>query len=198
MPILKSLCPIYLASSSPRRSDLLREFDIPFTCVESSYEETPMPFFYDHQVHDEISRNKALNAVIPEKNGVVIAADTVGVLDGCVLGKPKDDADAFSMLSKMSGRCHDVITSLTLYDPKRGTLSTSHESTLVYFKNTDDSALREYVASGEPMDKAGSYGIQGKGRFLIDHIDGDYTNVVGLPMFRLLDMLQNLGAIVIY
>ncbi len=198
MPSLKSLSTIYLASSSPRRSALLKEFNIPFICVESSYTERPMPFFYDPQIHDEISRNKALNAVIPEKDGIVIAADTVGVLDGCVLGKPRDDVDAFSMLSKMSGRCHDVITSITLYDPKRESLTTSRESTLVYFKKTDESALREYVASGEPLDKAGAYGIQGKGRFLIDHIEGDYTNVVGLPMFKLLEMLQDAGAIMIY
>ena len=102
------------------------------------------------------------------------------------------------MLKKMSGRCHDVITSITLYDPKRDVLNTSHESTLVYFKKVDDSALHEYVASCEPLDKAGAYGIQGKGSFLIDHIDGDYTNVVGLPMNKLLEMLQDIGAVMIY
>ena len=195
MPSLKVDCPIYLASSSPRRSDLLKEAGIPFCVVRSSYSERPMPVVYDPLIHDEISRNKALFADVPEKDGIVIAADTVGVLDGRVLGKPRDPEDAFSMLKKMSGRCHDVITSITLYDLKRETFTSCRVSTLVYFKTVDDSALREYVATGEPLDKAGSYGIQGKGAFLIDHIDGSFSNVVGLPMEELLSMLEENGAV---
>ena len=196
MPSLKVDCPIYLASSSPRRSDLLKEAGIPFCVVRSSYSERPMPVVYDPLIHDEISRNKALFADVPEKDGIVIAADTVGVLDGQVLGKPRDPEDAFSMLKKMSGRCHDVITSITLYDLKRETFTSCRVSTLVYFKTVDDSALHGYVATGEPLDKAGSYGIQGKGAFLIDHIDGSFSNVVGLPMEELLSMLEENGAVI--
>ena len=196
MPSLKTLYPIYLASSSPRRSDLLKEAGIPFSVVRSSYSERPMPVVYDPLIHDEISRNKALFSDVPEKDGIVIAADTVGVLDGHVLGKPKDAEDAFSMLKKMSGRCHDVITSITLYDLKRDSFTAFRVLTQVFFKTVDDSALHEYVATGEPLDKAGSYGIQGKGAFLIDHIDGSYTNVVGLPMEELITVLEENGAVV--
>ena len=172
---------LILASKSPRRKELMEyigeEFKITSAQVDESYDESLSPA----QVVEFLSSIKAM----PFKNekDIVIGADTVVAIDGKILGKPKDESDAFLMLKTLSGREHRVYTGVTLI--KGEEIKTFSVETKVYFYHLTDSEIKEYIKTGEPMDKAGAYGIQGKGCLLIEKIDGDYFNVVGLPVSRL-------------
>ena len=131
--------------------------------------------------------------ILMEKNEyIVIGADTVVVFEGTVLGKPEDGGDAFRMLRFLSGHTHTVYTGVTVINTMTGNRKTFYEATDVTFFDIPDDELRCYVESGEPMDKAGAYGIQGKGAFLVERIEGDYYNVVGLPVARLLRVLKEI------
>ena len=136
-----------------------------------------------------VSRRKAL-AVPREPGDVVIAADTIVVCDGRVLGKPKDEEDAFEMLSMLSGRFHEVMTGITVLRDRESITHT--ETTRVHFRRLLPEEIRAYIATGEPMDKAGAYGIQGGAAFFIDEIMGDYYNVMGLPLCCLGTILREL------
>ena len=125
-----------------------------------------------------------------KKNAIIISADTVVVLDGKILGKPKDEGDAFSMLSSLSGRTHDVYTGYCIMRPEDGTAVCKSVRTAVTFKTLSEDKIRRYIATDEPMDKAGAYGIQDKGAALVEKIDGDYFNVVGLPVSALADTME--------
>ena len=184
---------IVLASASPRRHELLgrigiTEFDIRIPEVEESFPEGLTP----QQVVEHISREKAAAAAkLCTDDEIVITADTMVFLDHERLGKPRDEADALRMLTALQGRHHTVCTGVTV---RRGTqIITEAETTRVYFRSATKEELLAYIATGEPMDKAGSYGVQGKGALLVEKLDGDFFNVMGLPVLRLSRMLAHFG-----
>ncbi len=184
---------IILASNSPRRRELLgqmgvTDFQVSAPNVDESVEDGLSPA----QIVEQLSLRKAL-AVAKKAgpNDLVIAADTVVALDGAVLGKPRNEAGAFAMLSALSGREHHVYTGVTVH--RAGRTVTGHEETAVTFRALEADEIRGYIGTGEPMDKAGAYGIQGLGALLVSGIRGDYCNVVGLPVFRLGRILKEFG-----
>ena len=184
---------IVLASASPRRHELLgrigiTEFDIRVPEVEESFPEGLTP----QQVVEHISREKAEAAAkLCTDDEIVITADTMVFLDHERLGKPHDEADALRMLTALQGRHHTVCTGVTV---RRGDqVITESETTHVYFRSATKEELLAYIATGEPMDKAGSYGVQGKGALLVEKLDGDFFNVMGLPVLRLSRMLERFG-----
>ena len=184
---------IVLASKSPRRQELLKnigitEFDIRVPEADESYPPNLTP----QQVVEHISRVKAeAAAALCAPDEIVITADTMVFLDDQRLGKPADETDALRMLTALQGRHHTVCTGVTV---RRGGESiTECETTEVYFRTATEAELRGYIATGEPMDKAGAYGIQGLGSLLVEGIRGDYFNVMGLPVLRLSRMLRRFG-----
>ncbi|MGM9662702.1 MAG: Maf family protein [Oscillospiraceae bacterium] len=184
---------IILASQSPRRQELLRRMGLTdFRVLVPQADETCPPGLSPEETVAHISRVKALAAkplVSPEE--LVIAADTMVFLDDQRLGKPRDEADALRMLTALQGRRHTVRTGVTVL--QGGRLSTEVEATDVYFRPATEQELLGYIATGEPMDKAGAYGAQGLGALLVERIDGDFFNVMGLPILRLSRMLRPFG-----
>ncbi len=184
---------IILASNSPRRRELLGKMGLRgFRVAAPNVDETVEGNLHPAQIVEELSLRKARAAA--EKAGpddLIIAADTVVSLEGAVLGKPADERDAFSMLSALSGNRHDVYTGVTVLQGDRAV--TEHEATVVAFREVDPEEILGYIATGEPMDKAGAYGIQGLGALLVSGIQGDYCNVMGLPVFRLGRILARFG-----
>ena len=181
-----------LASQSPRRRELLGQMGFSFTVRPAKGEELPHPELTPAQLVEELARQKALEvSAEAEADDVVVAADTVVAIDGKVLGKPHDKVHAAQMLSALSGREHTVYTGVAV---KRGeTLLVEHEATQVRFCPLTQREIDLYIQTGEPMDQAGSYGIQGYGALLVEGIRGDYFNVVGLPICRLGRMLAQVG-----
>lgn len=181
-----------LASQSPRRRELLGQMGFSFTVRPARGEELPHPELTPAQLVEELARQKALEVSSgADADDVVVAADTVVAIDGKVLGKPHDKVHAAQMLSALSGREHTVYTGVAV---KRGeTLLVEHEATQVRFRPLTEREIDLYIQTGEPMDKAGSYGIQGYGALLVEGIRGDYFNVVGLPICRLGRMLAQVG-----
>ncbi|MBQ2996882.1 MAG: septum formation protein Maf [Oscillibacter sp.] len=182
---------IVLASGSPRRQELLQrigitDFEIRVPEVEEAFPEGLTP----QQVVEYISREKS-DEVPSSPDEIVITADTMVFLDDQRLGKPRDEADALRMLTALQGRHHTVCTGVTVRQGE--TVLTESETTHVYFRSATESELLAYIATGEPMDKAGSYGVQGKGALLVEKLDGDFFNVMGLPVLRLSRMLQRFG-----
>ena len=184
---------IILASQSPRRRELLERVGLKeFQVASPGVDERVGPGLSPARMVEELSLRKARAAA--KKAGpedVVIAADTVVALDGKALGKPRDREDAFAMLSALSGREHRVYTGVSVLRGDRAV--TEHEETAVCFRALAPGEIWGYIATGEPMDKAGAYGIQGIGALLVSGIRGDYCNVVGLPVFRLGRMLREFG-----
>ena len=178
---------LILASASPRRQELLKLFGIPFTVRVADIDETMDPAAAAFDEVARLSREKAL-AVPREKEDIVIAADTIVVCEGKVLGKPHSEGEAFSMLSLLSGRDHQVMTGCTVLMGERA--ETFTEVTDLHFRELTEKEIRRYVASGEPMDKAGAYGIQGGAALFCEKMDGDYFNVMGLPVCRLGQVLK--------
>ncbi len=177
-----------LASGSPRRRDLLNMLGLDFEIRISSADETIPAGISPHDAVKLLSRIKA-ESVSADYDECVIAADTVVYLDGEILGKPIDTENAVSMLKKLSGNKHQVLTGLTvLY---RGKTVSVCESTTVIMRNIKESEINAYVNSGAPLDKAGAYGIQEKAALFISGIEGDYFNVVGLPLCRLSEVLSD-------
>ncbi|WP_314981742.1 Maf family protein [uncultured Veillonella sp.] len=184
---------LYLASQSPRRTELLTQVGIDHTVVSSSYEEPNEGYDSPIAMVKAQALGKARCAVGIPKGGIVLGADTIVVLDNEVLGKPQDEADARKMLERLSGRSHSVVTGVALLI--KGDEVVFHNETKVYFKELAPFEIESYIASGEPMDKAGAYGIQGKGALWVEKIEGSYTNVVGLPVEHVYDELcKALGA----
>ncbi len=184
---------IVLASASPRRQELLRrigitDFEIRVPEVAENFPDGLTP----PQVVSYISREKAdVAAALCTPEEIVITADTMVFLDDQRLGKPADEADALRMLSALQGRRHTVCTGVTV---QRGSRRfTEAESTDVYFRPAAERELLAYIRTGEPMDKAGAYGVQGKGALLVERLDGDFFNVMGLPVLRLSRMLASFG-----
>ena len=182
---------IILASGSPRRQELLqriglREFEISVPDVEEWYPPELVP----EDIVAYISREKS-QAVQAPADAIVITADTMVFLDDQRLGKPHDEAEALSMLTALSGRKHRVCTGVTVRQGEKAL--TRAQSTDVYFREASRQELLAYIRSGEPMDKAGAYGVQGQGALLVERIDGDFFNVMGLPVVLLSRMLAEFG-----
>lgn len=191
---MKNRIPIILASASPRRSELLRQVGIDFIAmpadVDEAYRggETPS----EHALR--LAAEKALSVAGQVDEGIVIGADTVVIIDGRVLGKPVDRENAVAMLRTLAGRRHQVMTGMAVLGRPSGKMLQRLEVTDVWFRELGDDEIKAYVQSGEPMDKAGAYGIQGKGALFVSRIEGCYNNVVGLPLFALGQMLKEMGS----
>ena len=181
---------LILASQSPRRKELLGLFHIPFAVRVADIDETMDPSLPPFDEVARVSRRKA-EAIDREQEDVVIAADTIVVCQGRVLGKPRDPEDAKAMLRLLSGRDHQVMTGMTVL--RGGKALTCTEVTDIHFRVLSEKEIEGYVASGEPMDKAGSYGIQGGAALFAEKMVGDYYNVMGLPVCKLWQLLQTIA-----
>ena len=184
---------LILASQSPRRRELLVRMGLEeFEVRPAVGEERADPALPPALLVEELSRQKAKEiAAGARPDDVIIAADTVVAIDGQVLGKPRDRAEAEEMLSRLSGRIHTVYSGITVR--RGGDVRTEHEATDVVFRTLTREEIAAYVETGEPMDKAGAYGIQGRGCVLVERIHGDYYNVMGLPVCRLALLLRQFG-----
>jgi septum formation protein len=182
---------VILASASPRRRELLALVGIPHAVepadIDESYhegEEAP-----EHA--ERLAREKAATIASRNPDAVIVAADTIVLIEGLVLGKPRDEADAERMLAMLAGQTHVVLTAVAV--AHRGSIRSGVESVRVTFRPLTRARIRGYIATREPMDKAGSYGIQGYGATLVERIDGDYFAVMGLALGRMIDLLGELG-----
>jgi len=198
---------IYLASRSPRRRELLRQAGIAYEILMYredtrrglDVDETPRSDEDPREYVLRMARMKAEAASLRVQQRrlldyPVLSADTTVVLDGRILGKPVDHADAFAMLSALSGRSHEVLTAIAVCRMDR--LETRLSVSMVEFATVSEARLRQYVATGEPLDKAGAYGIQGRAGTFVKNLSGSYTGVMGLPLFETLDLLEAFGVMV--
>lgn len=184
---------IILASSSPRRIEMLKNFNLHFKIVPSNYEEVIVDKLPEDLVC-YLAENKAREVCSRvEGDSLIIAADTMVFIDKKVLGKPKSREDAYSMLRSLSGRRHDVITGLCIISKGSNKKYMDSETTGVFFKELSDEEIWNYINTGEPLDKAGAYGIQGFGGLFVKRIEGCYFNVVGLPVSKLYSALGEMG-----
>ena len=184
---------IILASSSPRRKELLEKIGLKFEVEPGDYEEIVDTDLEPHEMVRKLSREKAEAVARKHNSGVVIAADTVVLIDGKILGKPKSPAEAKKMLRALSGKSHAVITGFTIIDTAERRILSKAVETKVYIGELNPAEIDAYVKSGEPLDKAGGYGIQGLGSVIVEKIEGDYFNVVGLPLSSLAESLKEFG-----
>jgi septum formation protein len=186
---------IVLASASPRRQELLRCAGIPFTVQPAEISETPLAGETPRDCAERLAGEKAHAVFQSRPQQWVLGADTIVVVDDIILGKPGDADNAVRMLRMLSGRTHAVITGVCIVGPVASNTKTASETTLVTFCELSDDEIRSYVATGEPMDKAGAYAIQGMASRWIPRIEGDYSNVVGLPVALVYSMLRERGAV---
>ena len=183
---------IILASQSPRRKELLERMGITdFKVIPAQGEELATRTLTADQLVEELSQRKCAEVAAAHPKDLIIAADTVVSINNRVLGKPRSEEDAAQMLAALSGKLHLVYTGVTV--AKEGRTLTQHEVTSVRFRTLTQADIIRYIATGEPMDKAGAYGIQGYGSVLVEGISGDYYNVMGLPVCRLARMLARFG-----
>ncbi len=181
---------IYLASTSPRRKELLNQIGLKFEIVASDYEEDMTLDMTPVELARYLSKGKAEAVMNNIKEGIIIAADTFITFDAKVLGKPKNEADAKNILQSISGRVVEVITGFTVLDAKTKKRVSESVVTKVFIKKLDNTEIDNYIKTGEPMDKAGAFGIQGIGALIVEKIEGDYNNIVGLPLFALVNVLK--------
>jgi septum formation protein len=198
---------LVLASASPRRQELLRNAGIPFVVRPANIPEVPQAGEAPPSFAERLAREKALAVFRQMPDDFILGADTIVVIDGQILGKPRDDADAARMLCLLSGRTHQVTTGVCLVgpskqqrrienrEPKTDFENTCSETTLVTMNAFSDDDICSYITTGEPMDKAGAYAIQGIASRWISRIEGDYFNVVGLPISLVYKMLRERGVI---
>lgn len=184
---------IVLASGSPRRAELLKQIKLPFTICVSELNENDVGKGEPQEWVQRLALAKANHVAATLEKGLVIGADTIVVLDNKVLGKPRNAQEAIKMLEFLSGRTHQVMTGIALVDASSGKELTATEITHVKFRELTKSEIEAYVIDGEPMDKAGAYGIQGLGAIFVEGISGCYSNVVGLPLSRLVQCLKHFG-----
>ncbi|MDQ2669333.1 MAG: Maf family protein [Gemmatimonadota bacterium] len=179
--------PLILASGSPRRRQLLEMLGIPVTVIPSNVPEVHVPGEAPAAYAERLARDKATSV----KGALVLGADTTVVLDDHLLEKPSDPEDAVRMLRLLQGRTHEVVTAVALVS--NGSVRQATDVTRVTFRPAADDFLRAYVATGEPMDKAGAYGIQGYGAALVERVEGDFFSVMGLPLRLVLALLEDAG-----
>jgi septum formation protein len=186
------LTTLYLASGSPRRRELLAQIGVPFIQVAASIDETPLAGEAADAYVQRLASGKAAAGLLAAPAGaVVLGADTAVILDGCILGKPMDEQDASRMLAALSGRQHQVLTAVAVGTP--GRVEVCCVSSQVRFRHLGASEIQAYWASGEPVDKAGSYAIQGLGAVFVEAIEGSYSAVVGLPLCETAALLARFG-----
>lgn len=188
---------IILASNSPRRKQLLQMIGLEFTVKTSNFDETGKLDLDPIQLVEYLSFQKAQSVAIKHPNMIVIGADTVVVLDKKIIGKPKNSTDAKKILRKLSNKMHLVITGYAIIDTSTTRRVTNSVTSKVFMKKIPEKQIESYVKTGEPLDKAGAYGIQGLGSILINKIEGDYFNVVGLPIKELTTDLERFGVSVL-
>lgn len=196
-PIYQTCKPLILASSSPRRQSYFQDLGLQYRVHAADIDERLLPEEKPQVFVERMAVEKASPVMDLYPDSWIVAADTVVTLADFVLGKPRDHADAVSMLMQLSGKEHRVLTGICLGCRQEGVVAVQAVSTRVVFSPFSESVARAYVATGEPMDKAGSYGIQGQGAFLVKEIMGSYSNVVGLPLSELLVMLEGYGVIAV-
>lgn len=185
---------LILASSSPRRRELLRAAGLDFEVRPSRASEERQPGETAERLAERVARQKAFDvAATAPPASVVLGADTAVVIEEEIFGKPADAADAVRMLRRLSGAAHRVITGICLVRAPDRLIAQYHETTWVYFRKLDENEIQDYVASGEPLDKAGGYGIQGLASKFVTRVEGCYFNVVGLPISRLAELLRQTG-----
>ncbi len=184
---------LILASASPRRRELLGYFGLPFQVIPAAGPEVPPQEADAGRTVWYLSRQKARQVAEKHPEALVIGADTVVEIDGEILGKPRDEADAKRMLRLLSSREHRVYTGVSLVRRSAGYVSTDTAMTRVFFREMTGEEIDAYVATGEPMDKAGAYGYQGRAGMYVEKIEGDFFNVVGLPLCLLGNMLSEAG-----
>jgi septum formation protein len=187
---------LILASASPRRRDLLSRLNVPFDTIPAEIAETPRPGEAPRALAERLAREKA-EAVVAQlgrtPRRVVLGSDTIVVIGGEVLGKPRDPEHALALLRKLSGRTHRVMTGIAVVVSDTGRTRSRVVESRVTLRKADEAELRDYVATGESLDKAGAYALQGAGRRFIAGVEGSETNVIGLPMEETLAMLQEAG-----
>jgi septum formation protein len=184
---------IVLASASPRRAELLGQIGLTFEIDPASGAEPPFTGGDPHEYARGLSLGKAREVVPRHKDALIIAADTFGMVEGRFIGKPHTAPEAARMLSGLSGKPHAVITGFTVIDTKTSRAVSRSVETVVFFRKLAPEEITAYAATGEPLDKAGAYAIQGKGAVLVERIEGDYANVVGLPLAALGEVLKDFG-----
>lgn len=188
---MKSNKKLILASASPRRQELMKDIGCPFECIPSNAKENLKQSLSIDLAIEQIAYDKAKDVFMQHPQDVVVGCDTMVVLNGMALGKPKDEEDAKRMLQNLSGKTHQVITGVAILSENEKLLF--HEVTNVTFYDLNENIINTYIKTGESMDKAGSYGIQGYGKILVKGIQGDYFNVVGLPVARLYRELKRMN-----
>lgn len=188
-----STLPIYLASKSPRRRKFLKQLGLNFKAFYVDLHEEILDGEHPIQTVKRLALHKMNEAVKKVKNGIVITADTIVVLNKEIIGKPKNKKDAEKILKKLSGKTHTVYTGFAIYNSQKGNVLVEYEKTLVTFRKLTAKEIKDYIASGSPMDKAGAYGIQDDfGAVFVSKINGCYYNVVGLPLSKLYSSLQKI------
>jgi septum formation protein len=184
---------IVLASASPRRKELLGQIGLQFDVEPTDYDEETTSASEPHEMAMELSLGKAKSAARKHRKSLIIAADTLVVLGDRVIGKPHTNAQAREMLRALSGRTHSVITGFSILDTETGKVLSRSVETKVHMRKLTLKEIDSYVRTKEPLDKAGGYAIQGRGVVLVDRIEGDYSNVVGLPLSALAESLGEFG-----
>jgi septum formation protein len=188
---------IVLASSSPRRKELLEKFGLRFTVDAGAFREDLSRGMEPHKLAREISLGKADSVAWKYPDALVIGVDTFGILGNRILGKPETEDEACEMLAAISGRWHLVITGFTVIDTACGKIASHSVETKVYIRKISPEEIEAYIKTGEPLGKAGGYAIQGLGALFVEKIEGDYFNVVGLPMYALMNTLREFGISII-
>lgn len=182
---------IILASGSPRRKEILENANLKFDIIKSEIDEVILPDESPYQVVMRLAFEKSVDIASKYNDKLVIGADTVVSLDGKILGKPKDKKDAINMIKSLSGKTHQVITGISLINLDANKKIIDYVVSNVKFKDLSQQDIVDYIQTNESMDKAGAYGIQGYGAMLVEEIQGDYFNIVGLPISRLSDLLKS-------
>ncbi|HEX8453578.1 MAG TPA: Maf family protein [Longimicrobium sp.] len=182
---------IVLASQSPRRAELIGRLGLVFDTIPADLDESYRDGETPPEHAERLARDKAQHVAAAHPDALVVGSDTIVVVDGDVLGKPRDTAQAVEMLTRLAGREHEVCTGIAVV--QGGRVESGLERVRVRFRALDRRACEEYVATGEPMDKAGAYGIQGFGSALVEGIEGDYFSVMGLPVVHMLKLFERFG-----
>jgi septum formation protein len=186
---------LILASKSPRRAELLKQLGIDFDIAPSRVEEDVAPHENPREHVSRLAEAKARDVADRFPDRWVLGADTIVLIDDRILGKPENEADALDMLRQLSGQTHTVLTGISVHHRRKGVTDQEVVQTTVKVRPLLEDEMTWYLSTGEPMDKAGAYAIQGLGTFMIESIHGSYTNVVGLPLCELIRTLRRLGAI---
>lgn len=191
--IIGSMKKIILASVSPRRATILKQIGINFKVEASNFKEKFDKKIKPHLLAQHLSLGKAESVAKKYNDAIIIAADTLIIFKGKIIGKPTNKLEAKKILKLLNGKVHSIITGFTILDTGIKKVVTKSVETKVYFGKMTDKEIVAYIASGEPLDKAGAYGIQEKGNIFVKKIEGDYFNVVGLPIYSLVQELKNFG-----